>query len=76
MGWKEPRYVVFCTRPKPNQGARHFFLRARLEARRKKANGSIFEGYICDLEEAISKMWSITPEDVAQYEDIANFMAT
>jgi hypothetical protein len=45
MGWKEPRYVVFGTRPNPNQGARYFFLRARLEARRKKVNGDIFEGY-------------------------------
>jgi hypothetical protein len=42
MGWKEPRYVVFCTRPKPNQGARYLLLRARPDSRRKKENGSIF----------------------------------
>jgi hypothetical protein len=68
MGWKEPRYVVFCTRPKPNQGARYLLLRARPEARRKKVNGAIFEGYLHDLQEAISKMWRITPEVVAIWE--------
>jgi hypothetical protein len=62
MGWKEPRYVVFCTRPKPNQGARYLLLRARPEARRKKDERAIFEGYLCDLQESISKMWRITPE--------------
>jgi hypothetical protein len=74
MGWKEPRYVVFGTRPKPNQGARYFLLRARPEARRKKVNGSIFEGYLRDLQEEISKMWRITPEAVVRYKDIANFL--
>jgi hypothetical protein len=44
MGWRETRYVVFVTRPKPNQGARFLLLRARPEARRKKVNRSIFEG--------------------------------
>jgi hypothetical protein len=76
MGWREPRYVVFGTRPKPNQGTRYFLLRARLEARRKKVNGAIFEGYLRELQEAISNMWRITPEDVARYGDIANFQAT
>jgi hypothetical protein len=64
MGWKEPRYVVFCSRPKPNQGARYLFLRSRPESRNKKANGSIFEGYLYDLQESISKMWRITPKAV------------
>jgi hypothetical protein len=76
MGWKEPRYVVFCTRPKPNQGARYLLLRARPESRRKKVNGAIFEGYLRDLQESISKMWRITPEAVARYGNIANFQAT
>jgi hypothetical protein len=76
MGWKEPRYVVFFTRPKPNQGVRYLLLRARPKARRKKVNGAIFEGYLHDLQEAISKMWRITPEAVARYGDIANFRTT
>lgn len=57
MGWKEPRYVVFGIRPKPNRGVRYLLLRAKPEARRKKANGAIFEGYLRDLQETISKMW-------------------
>jgi hypothetical protein len=39
-------------------------------------NGSIFEGHLCDLHEAISKAWRITPEVVARYADIAKFQAT
>jgi hypothetical protein len=76
MGWKEPRYVFFCTRPKSNQGARYLLLRARPDSRRKRKNGSIFEGYLCDLQESISNMWRITPEAVARYGNIANFRAT
>jgi hypothetical protein len=64
MGWKEPTYVFFCTRPKPH-GARYLLLRARPDSRNKKVNGSIFEGYLCNLQEAISKTWRITPEVVA-----------
>jgi hypothetical protein len=65
MGWKEPRYVVFCTRPKPNQGAIYLLLRVRPDARRKKVNMYIFEGYLRDLQESISKMWRITPKAIA-----------
>jgi hypothetical protein len=76
MGWREPRYVTFCTRPKPNQGERYLLLRATLDSRHKRENGSIFEGYLRDLQEAINKMWRITPEVVARYRDISNFRAT
>jgi hypothetical protein len=76
MRWREPRYVTFCTKAKPNQGKRYLLLRATSNASHKRMNGSIFEGYLHDLEEAISKMWTITPEAVAWYKDIANFQAT
>jgi hypothetical protein len=76
MGWREPRYVTFGTRPKPNQGARYLLLKATSDARHKRMNGSIFEGYLRDLQEAINNMWRITPQVVAQYRDIANFKAT
>jgi hypothetical protein len=74
--WTEPRYVTFITRPKPNQGERYLLLKAMLDGRQKRMNGSIFEGYLCDLKEAISNIWSITPEVVTQYRDITNFKAT
>jgi hypothetical protein len=61
MGWRESRYVSFASRSKPNQGARYLFLGATYDARHKKMNGSIFKGYLCDLQEAISNMWRITP---------------
>jgi hypothetical protein len=64
MGWREPRYVVFGTRPKPNQGEIYLLLRARPESRRKKENGSIFEGYLHDLQESIFTVWRITLEVV------------
>jgi hypothetical protein len=64
MGWREPRYVVFCTGPKPNQGSIYLLLRSRLDARNKRSNGPIFEGYLCDLQESISKMWRIRPKDI------------
>jgi hypothetical protein len=50
-------------------------LRARPESQSKKANRAIFEGYLRDLQEAISKMWRITPEVIMRYGDIANFQA-
>jgi hypothetical protein len=31
----------------------------------KKMNGSIFKGYLHDLQEAISNIWRITPQVVA-----------
>jgi hypothetical protein len=64
MGWREPRYVSFASKPKPNQGERYLLLGATSNARNKKMNGSIFEGYLHDLQEAISSMWRITPQDV------------
>jgi hypothetical protein len=49
MGWREPRYVTFCTRPKPNQGKRYSLLKEMMSASHKRMNGSIFEGYLRDL---------------------------
>jgi hypothetical protein len=47
MGWKEPRYVVFCTRPKPNQGVRYFFLKDKPESRIKMKTGpSLKDTYV------------------------------
>jgi hypothetical protein len=61
MGWREPRYVMFCTKTKMNQGERYLLLKSTLDARHKRMNGSIFEGYLCNLHESISNMWRITP---------------
>jgi hypothetical protein len=67
MGWREPRYVTFSTRPKLNQEARYLLLKATSDARHKRMNRSIFEGYLCDLQEAINNMWRITPKVVMQF---------
>jgi hypothetical protein len=67
MGWREPRYVNFCTRPKPNQGERYLLLKAMSDARHKRMNGSIFEEYLRDLQEAINNMWRITQEAIVQF---------
>ena len=42
MGWREPRYVIFCSRPKPNQGKRYSLLKATTSASHKRINKSIF----------------------------------
>jgi hypothetical protein len=76
MEWREPRYVTFNTRPKPNQGERYLLLKATLDAKHKRVNGSIFERYLHYLQESISNMWRITPQAVARYKDIANFKGT
>jgi hypothetical protein len=39
-------------------------------------NATIFEGYLCDLQDTIANTWRITPEVVAHYQGIANFKAT
>jgi hypothetical protein len=76
MGWKEPNYVFFATKPKPNHGARYLSLGAMLETRIRKMNASIFEGYLRNLKEVIANLWRITPQVVVYYRDIANFNAT
>jgi hypothetical protein len=51
-------------------------LRDTSNSSHKRMNGSIFEGYLCDLQKAISKRWRITPKVVSRYGNIANFQAT
>jgi hypothetical protein len=74
MGWREPEYVVFATTPQPG-GARYRVLRSGPLAKHKKENGIVFEAYLWEIQEAISRAWRITPEVVARYGDIANFWA-
>jgi hypothetical protein len=61
---------------KLNCGARYLSLGVTADAKHKKTNATVFEGYLRDLQEAISNMWRTTPEVVAQYRDIAKFKAT
>jgi hypothetical protein len=75
MGWREPEYIVFATRPQP-VGVRYLVLRSRPQARQKRDNGIIFEAYLREIQEAISRSWRTTPKVVARYGDIANFWAT
>jgi hypothetical protein len=56
MGWKELNYVLFSTRPKPNHGAIYLSLGAMSDARNRKMNASIFEGYLYDIQEAIANL--------------------
>jgi hypothetical protein len=49
MGWKEPSYTIFGTRPTPNCGARYLSLGAAPDAKHKKMNAAVFEGYLLDL---------------------------
>jgi hypothetical protein len=56
VGWKEPNYTFFGTRPKPNYGARYLSLGIVLDATHNKMNAVVFEGYLHDLEEAIFNM--------------------
>ena len=75
MGWREPEYVVFATRPQPTR-ARYLVLRSGPQAKQKRDNGIIFEAYLWDMQEAINRSWRITPEVVTRYGNIANFWAT
>jgi len=61
MGWKEPNYTFFGTRHKSNCGARYLSLGVVSDAKHKKMNATIFEGYLRNLQEAISNLWRITP---------------
>jgi hypothetical protein len=44
MGWKEPNYAFFTTRPKPNHGARYLSLGVASDAKHRKMNAVVFEG--------------------------------
>jgi hypothetical protein len=55
---------------------RYLSLGATSYARKKNMNASIFEGSIHDLQETITNLWRITPQDVAYYQNISNFKAT
>ena len=76
MGWKEPDYTFFATRPKPNHGVIYLSLGAASDAKHRKMNTTIFEGYLHDLHDTIANLWRITPQAVVYYRDIANFKAT
>jgi hypothetical protein len=65
---------LYQTQTKP--GKEVFTTKGDDSASHKRMNRSIFEGYLRDLQESISKMWRITPEVVARYADIAKFQAT
>jgi hypothetical protein len=56
MGWKELNYTFFDTRPKPNHGARYLSLGAVSYAKHMKMNATIFEGYLHDLQDVITKL--------------------
>jgi hypothetical protein len=56
MGWKKQKYAFFSTRTKPNHGERYILLGAASDTKKKKMNASIFKGYLCDLQEAISSL--------------------
>jgi hypothetical protein len=75
VGWKELSYILFDTKPKPNYGARYLSLVIRRDAKHKKMNAFVFEGYLRNLQEVISNMWRITPKVFTQYLDIFNFKA-
>jgi hypothetical protein len=75
MGWREPEYVVFSTRPQP-EGARYRVLRSGPQTRQKRENGIIFKAYLRDMQEAINQSWRITPEAITRYGNIANFWET
>jgi hypothetical protein len=49
MGWKEQKYTYFVTRPKPCHGMRYLSLGVSLDAKNRRVNASIFEGYLRDL---------------------------
>jgi hypothetical protein len=74
MGWREPEHVVFCTTPQQG-GARYRVLRSAPLAKHKRENGIIFEAYLREIQEVISRAWRITPEAVARYRGITNFWA-
>jgi hypothetical protein len=76
MGWKEPNYTFFATKPKPNIGERYLSLGVTSDAKNMKTNTTLFEVYLRDLQDTITNLWRITPQTVAYYRDIANFKAT
>jgi hypothetical protein len=49
MGWKEPEYAFFATKPKPNHGGRYLSLGTMSDAKHRKINVVVFEGYLRDL---------------------------
>jgi hypothetical protein len=61
MGWKEPNYTFFTTRPKMNHGARYLSLGVAPDTKHRKMNIVVFEGYLLDLQDTIKNIWIITP---------------
>jgi hypothetical protein len=65
IGWKEMKYSFFSTRPKPCHRARYLSLGAASDAKNRKANATIFEGYLLDVHDTIANTWRVTLEVVA-----------
>jgi hypothetical protein len=76
IGWKEPNYSSFSTRPKPYHGARYSSCGAASDSKNIKVNETIFEGYLKDIQDIIANTWRVTPEAITQYQGISNFKAT
>jgi hypothetical protein len=46
MVWKEPSYTFFGTKTKPNCEARYLLLGVTSDAKKKKTNAVVFEGFL------------------------------
>jgi hypothetical protein len=64
MGWREPKYVVFGTTPQSGGEIYCILIYVPL-AKNKKGNGIVFEAYLQEIQEAISRAWRIALEAVA-----------
>jgi hypothetical protein len=64
IGWKEPKYSFFSTRPNPCHGARYLLLGSPLDPKNRKENAAIFEGYLSDLQDIIANTWRVTQEEI------------
>jgi hypothetical protein len=76
MGWRESPYSYFCEWIGRCRVTRYTLLGRKSDPKHRSTNTGTFSKYFIEIQESIANTWRITPDVVAQYNEIANFHAT
>jgi hypothetical protein len=76
VGWKHPKYNMFCQRTGKCRATQYESLWHTTVARERKTNSNIFVTYLEEIQEKVAETWRIPPEVVEEYKKIANFKAS
>jgi hypothetical protein len=71
MGWRESPYSYFCEWIGRCHATRYMSLGRKSDPKHRSTNMGTFAKYFTEIQESIANTWRITPDVVAQYNEIA-----